>query len=433
MELNEIYNEDCVAFMEGRLEEESVNILYTDVPYLMGSRYTIDDEGHYCFKGKGSDFMSQWEVFDGRWWHRFFKAAYRVIKPGGFFITHQIDRQADLHSYYARRSGFMPIQKLYWMYIDSFPKGVDVALKIDDMLGVERKKVGVRKGAQSESTGRYGKWGKNSLMGGIKDRAKDQSMTHHNFLKGKMSVFEETKATSEMAKKYDGYKYGQAPLKQVLEEILVFWKEPVNTTVPKEIAVFEDRLKANRPTRIHPSVFNIKDTRVQARRGITERWTPQLLVDTRMIPAMVKKFGHAESDKLSDVVVTIPTFDDNWNYVKKATTEEKEWGLDDFEPKRVAIKNSGGGMGAKDPKWKPVLKKNTHPSPKPLALCKWVLNLFKIPNYEEMVVYDPFAGQGSIPLAAKQLGMKWIATELSEEFFKLAKAKLTAKEELKLL
>lgn len=393
--------------MQEDLPADSINLLYTDVPYNMGSRYYIDEKGHYRFKGQGSDFMSQWDAMDGLWWHQWFDAAYRVIKPGGFLVTHNIDRQSDLWTYYARRNKFFPMQKLYWLFIDSFPKGVDLGLQLDKLEGVEREVVGTRKGAQSESTGRYGAWGKQD--------AKDQSMTHHKFLQGKMSIFDETKATSEIAKKYDGYKYGQAPLKQVLEEILVFWKEPLDSTVPREVRRHERDWKNQRPSGIHPSIFNIKDTRVQAQRGNAERWTPQLLVDTRMIPKMVDKMGHEDSFRLGETVAQINTMDDlykdedNWNYVKKATVEEKEWGLDDWTPKNYDPSKSK--------------RKNTHPSPKPLALCKWVLNLFKIPNVEEMVIYDPFSGQGSIPLAAKQLGMKWVGTELDKDYHEIADIK----------
>jgi DNA modification methylase len=432
--LNNIHKEDCLKFMD-KLEEHSVNILYSDPPYNMGSIYEIDKvTGHYEFVGVGSDFMSKWDAMSGVWWDSWFSKVNRIVKEGGFVVLHNIDRQSDMWSYYARRNGFMPLQKLYWLFLDNFPKGVDLGLKLDNLLGVEREKVGIRKGAQSESTGRYGSWGKTSIMDGIKDRAKDQSMTHHKYLQGKMSMFEETIATSDIAKKYDGYKYGQAALKQVLEEILVFWKRPKDSslTVPRAVVLFEDRLREKRPTRIHPSVFNIRETRVQAQRGTVERWTPQLLVDDRLKVKLINKFGHEDSFRVSETVAFIPILDDevdNWNYVKKATVEEKEWGLDNFEPKTV---NDGRKKDIDNPFQRgQTLRKNTHPSPKPQALCKWVLNLFKLPNPEEMVIYDPFSGQGSIPLAAKRLGMQWLGTELDDEYFELAKAKLTYKEETK--
>jgi hypothetical protein len=260
---------------------------------------------------------------------------------------------------------------------------------------------------------------------------KDQSMTHHKYLQGKMSVFEETIATSEIAKKYDGYKYGQAPFKQILEEILVFWKEP-KSNVPSQVITYENRKAEGRPTRIHPSVINVRETRVQAQRGNQERWTPQLLVDTRLVPKFIKKFGHEDSFRVGEAIVNIPTLDDevdNWNYVKKATVEEKEWGLDDFEPKTV---NDGRKTDIDNPFQRgKTLRKNTHPSPKPQALCNWVLTLFALPDKSDMVIYDPFSGQGSIPLAAKRLGMQWVGTELDPEYYRLAQAKLTFKEKEK--
>lgn len=424
IEINKLYNEDCIAFMD-KADANLVNILYTDVPYNLGSRYVIDKStGHYRFKRKGTDFMNLWDAMDGLWWDRWFASAYRIIKEGGFLITHNIDRQSDLWTYYARRNGFMPIQKLYWMFIDSFPKGTDLGLKIDNKLNVEREVVNVRSGAQSQSTGRYGKWGNSSLMKGLRERsdyikaerreyikakAKDVNMANHIYLKGKKSIYEETVATSDMAKKYDGYKYGQAPFKQILEEILVFWKEPEGD-VPSQVILYEQRKKMKRPTLIHPSIINIRDTRVISRNTRQERWTPQLLIDDRLVPKLVKKFGHEDSFRLNEAIVNIPILDgDNWNYVKKATIEEKEWGLDNFVPKTV---NSNK-------------RKNTHPTPKPLALAKWVLKLFALPDKEEMIIYDPFCGQGTIPLAAKQLGMQWLGTELDTEYFRLADAKLT--------
>jgi len=219
----------CIDCREGmkQLNDYSINLLYTDPPYNMDSRYVIDSStGHYRFKGKGSDFMDKWEAMDGKWWEGYFKEAFRIVKYGGFVIMHNIDRQSDMWSYYARKAGFMPMQKLYWLFISNFPKATDVALMIDKRLGVKREVVKeTAEGWTPSGSGIY-----NFQDPKIKTE-RLVNMTGGAYLKQKRGIREDlirevTKATSDIAKKYDGYKYGQAALKQILEEILVFWKNP---------------------------------------------------------------------------------------------------------------------------------------------------------------------------------------------------------------
>ncbi len=396
IEDNEIYNLDCKVFMD-HVPDDYYNFIYTDTPYNMGSEYTIDDKGHYRFKGKGSDFMNDWEAMDGLWWHDFFKKAYRIIKPGGFFITHNIDRQSDLWTYYARRSGFMPLQKLYWLFIDNFPKGVDVGTQLDKLLGIKRDVVGKAKGAQANSTGKYGAWGKTSIF--------NKGDKNHN-----SSEYDKTVATSSEAKKYDGYKYGQAALKQVVEEILVLWKQP-EINVPKAILQNEDKSRVRHNMRWHPSIFNIQKTSVRDRRpskptGISSdaRWTPNLLIDSRVRPGMIQEMSHEDAAKLVEILPIVKYQKDDetflpYAYVKKPNKAEKNMGLEE------------AGI------------ENIHSTVKPIALCKWVLDLFAIPDKHLMKVYDPFSGQGTIPRACKELGIPYNGTELNPEFFKIIKAK----------
>jgi len=429
IELNTLKRGDCSAFMK-EIESAFVNIIYTDVPYNMNSRYYIDKQGHYRFKGKGSDFMGKWEAMDGLWWYEHFKEAYRILKQGGFYITHNIDRQSDLWAYYARRAGFFPMQKLYWLFIDNYPKGVDLGTALDKLEGVKREVVGIKKGAQAESTGKYGSWGKSSIFNrNIKNNeeretllnnAKDQHMLGQDYLKGKMSIYEATIATSEIAKKYDGYKYGQAALKQIAEEILVFWKEPIQEklTVPKMISLNESDKKYGRPQRYHPAIFNIKETRVppsSMKKGSTEidRWTPQLAISTDVLPYLIDQMNHEDAHRLTDPLHKIKFFADDiipYHFCKKTSKAERNAGLNENNP---------------------------HPTPKPIELCEWVLKLFKPPDHEDMVIYDPFSGQCSIPIAAENLGFKWIGTEGDNIFYDIGLMKIEhyreeRKQELKL-
>ena len=70
-----------------------------------------------------------------------------------------------------------------------------------------------------------------------------------------------------------------------------------------------------------------------------------------------------------------------------------------------------------------VVKANTkdHPAQKPTDLHVHVLQNIVT---SDRVVLDPFMGTGSIGLACKELGCKYIGMELEPEYFKLAETKL---------
>lgn len=62
-----------------------------------------------------------------------------------------------------------------------------------------------------------------------------------------------------------------------------------------------------------------------------------------------------------------------------------------------------------------------HPCPKPLAVMKWLVNLF---TPDGGIVLDPFMGSGTTLVAAKALGFRSIGVELSEEYCELAVKRL---------
>ncbi len=62
-----------------------------------------------------------------------------------------------------------------------------------------------------------------------------------------------------------------------------------------------------------------------------------------------------------------------------------------------------------------------HPTQKPLPLFKWILN-----NYSKTgeIVYDPFLGSGTTALACKDLGRRFIGSEISKEYCAIAESRL---------
>jgi site-specific DNA-methyltransferase (adenine-specific) len=64
-----------------------------------------------------------------------------------------------------------------------------------------------------------------------------------------------------------------------------------------------------------------------------------------------------------------------------------------------------------------------HPTQKPIALCEKLLRSCKQPNTEGYVLI-PFAGSGSECVAAKKLGLPFVATEINPEYIQLINDRL---------
>jgi len=70
-------------------------------------------------------------------------------------------------------------------------------------------------------------------------------------------------------------------------------------------------------------------------------------------------------------------------------------------------------------------EKRQHPTQKPLKLGIWILDILQNKFKEEVnIVYDPFAGSGSFLLACKSRGIKFIGTELIQEYVDIANKRL---------
>jgi len=63
------------------------------------------------------------------------------------------------------------------------------------------------------------------------------------------------------------------------------------------------------------------------------------------------------------------------------------------------------------------MKKLGHPAAFPLELPRRCIKMF---SWVDSVVYDPFMGIGTTPLACKMLNRKWIGSEISEEYYNIS-------------
>jgi site-specific DNA-methyltransferase (adenine-specific) len=209
MEYKKVHLSDSNEFLS-KFSEYEFDMIFADPPYALGSEVIIRKDGKVDY-AKASDFMNKWEMPTGLYWEKWFINAYRTLKHGGWLIMYGMDRQTLLFKYYASLAGFDEQQSLYWYFISNFPKATDLSKMIDKNAGVERDVIGKSSLSMPNIRGDGSKM--NVSTSGETTNREDNLITAPK---------------TELAKKYDGYKYSVAPLKQTCETIMVF-KKPNKT------------------------------------------------------------------------------------------------------------------------------------------------------------------------------------------------------------
>ncbi len=62
-----------------------------------------------------------------------------------------------------------------------------------------------------------------------------------------------------------------------------------------------------------------------------------------------------------------------------------------------------------------------HPTQKPVALYKWILDTFAKPGD---IILDTHVGSASSLIACESLGYKYVGFELSEDYYKMSRERL---------
>lgn len=116
-------------------------------------------------------------------------------------------------------------------------------------------------------------------------------------------------------------------------------------------------------------------------------------------------------------------------YVAKASKRERNFGLDGMAKRKFEavigstknkLKRMQDGVITGDRNNSP--KANHHPTVKPIKLMEYLCKLITPPNGS---VLDPFMGSGSTGIAAKNLGFKFVGIEMNDEYFEIAKKRIS--------
>jgi site-specific DNA-methyltransferase (adenine-specific) len=109
-------------------------------------------------------------------------------------------------------------------------------------------------------------------------------------------------------------------------------------------------------------------------------------------------------------------------YVAKASRRDRNEGLEELEAQRHADRVVDDGPGGENPRNRTnTAKQNFHPTVKPTALMRYLINLVTPPGG---TVLDPFTGSGSTGKAALLDGFQFVGVELTEEYLPIIEGRL---------
>ena len=282
-----------------------------------------------------------------------------------------------------------------------------------------------------------------------------------------------TTPTTDLAKKYDGFKYSIAPLKQVVETIMVFQKPYKTGSCLHDVLAYENgdnectvgaldidgnrvgteggTKKATQPKQESKTAYgngingncgveSLNDGRFPSQAFVTNETAEILDKQSGVLSRTSQKSYPVKSQNLikfqSSEITNHNDFGDTagcskilhkcnyehadlFVYEPKVSASERNAGCENFEKtndnrENAPLTNAENRKGN---------SRNSHPTLKPISLNYQITKLFKTPN--EQTVLVPFSGAGSELIGLFKAGFENIkGCELNPEFVEISKARV---------
>ena len=371
---------DCLDVMRG-MPDNSVDAVVTDPPYglsFMGKRWDYD--------------VPAVEVW---------AECLRLLKPGGHLLAFAGTRTQHRMAVRIEDAGFEIRDMIAWVYGSGFPKSHDVSKAIDKAAGAERQLMGSKLGQAGYSLAEHK--GRKVYAGDWSDPAAECAIT--------------APATPE-AQQWAGW--GTA-LKPAMEPITVARKPLVGTVAENVLAhgtgglnidgcrvdasdarpLIESQAEAS----LHAFGNGLNGSRCA---GVTTqgRWPANLI--------------HDGSEEATGLLGDAARF----FYCAKASKADRDEGCEGMEEREAADYDHrpSGDFAERMNRQRPdVVRRNHHPTVKPIALMRWLCRLVTPPNG---LILDPFNGSGSTGCAAVLEGFRYIGCELEAEYVEIARCRI---------
>lgn len=388
-----IFNDDCLAVLK-KLASNSIDTCVTDSPYgysFMGNHWDVDVPS-----------VDIW------------REVLRVLKPGAFVLNMSAPRQDVLSRMICRMADAgldTRFSSLYWMYLNGFPKGLNMSKAVDKKLNAKREKINV----PSKDGLVYGQYS---------------------------GIIDANIPISEQAKALHG-SYAGCQLKPSCEIVCVAQK-PIESRSYTEQALANGRgitwpgecripLADGEDISVNRQEGEALDSNNQGwgfkrmSRGNEGRFPANVIVSDQALGEKSKYFdldAWAENSRLlpESCYETFPAL-----FVPKPSPAEKHFGCDSLPTKvKPSHMRTKGGTGTRSVTqgFPDVFTKNDHPTVKPIRLMAFLITLALGPT--DGTVLDPFMGSATTGIAARLLGKDFIGIEREAEYFEIAKARISA-------
>lgn len=380
---NQVHQGDAFDLLSD-LPTESVHAVVTDPPYNMEHGSGIN--------GKEWDAVGDAEAYK-RWNERWATEALRVLKPGGHIVSFG---GANTHHRLVcgiEDAGASIEEEVQFLHARGMPKGHNQAPKIDKLLGeegeygeakTERYESNLKTGSAGTPTGAYSRaWLKNEDV--VERNAREYI------------------PESEEAQRFDGF---QRDLKPAHEPITIA-RKPI-----PDASIAENLLEHG------VGALNINECRIPSEDKDHDRYPPDVVLDEAVAAGLDAQHGEVSEGHWP----ASRDGHDGETFNGETSGFAGQSGL----PERVATPSGPSRYfyGAKASKAEKTLGgaiENDHPTVKPLDVVEWLVKLVTV---EGQVVLDPFAGSGTMCLAAKNVGRKFVGIELDERFADIARARI---------
>jgi len=358
----------------------------------------------------------------------------RVLKQGGTMLCFAGTRTQHRMAVNIEDAGWVIKDCLMYLYGTGFPKATDISKQLDKIAGAERKIINVI------------------------ERTTHKEGTSYNWAGNKdTGICNYTIPTTDQVKLFNGYK--SHGLKPAYEPIIMCMKPNdgtyANNAIKHGVAginIDKSRISCNLDTEdLSRGRKCSKDIGIWGNVNQTKhleanpqgRFPANIILDEESASMLDEQTGILKTGAMKPVLSSgkndiygkrkfsqpYQTYAANsggasrFFYCAKASKAERNAGCEGLEAKSKPLMGEfKNNPGRETPKSSPTPRQNFHPTVKPLALMKYLINLIMPPK--DGLILDPFAGSGTTILAAKQLGYNAIGIEREQEYCEIARARI---------
>ena len=413
------------------MPDNSITTIITDPPYGLGEIKDIGGLlGEWIDKGVHSDSKTSGKGFLSKEWDKsvpppiIWKEIYRVLKPGGTALVFAGTRTFDLMALSMKLAGFKHKDTIIYLYGSGFPKARDIAKSIDGKLGVTPTIV-------SEVTTKSGGMARVNKAN-VEQGHRPSNYNEHG------NIYQVTTATSDEAKKWQGYK--SHCLKPAYEPILMMMK-------PNEGSYADSALKhgvaglnmgecrveyqdeADKASATPQGKCTAKSGalagKIQHDGGRSEFERPEqrgrfpaniILDDSEEVQNEFDKYGTTSSGAMKRQVEGYDS-KNHTGFIKGVSNPQNQHGdagsVSRFFYSAKASQADRTCNGKVE---------NKHPTVKNRELMRYLVRLTKTPSGGS--VLDPFMGSGSTIVACVLEGVSAIGVELEQESYVTAEQRV---------